>query len=159
MKLSTVALALTLSVAATQTFAKSLVLKPLNDNIETQACLTAANEGYQQALRLVRSKGLNSEEFAASVRCNGVTLHTFANMYKTKETPADNTAEARTIALVAKNRDIASQACLEALSSGKEAALAKFGLEGESIICNYKSLNDFVREYSADNVIVRTSAE
>ncbi len=40
MKLSTFAIALTLSVAATQSFAKDVVLKPINDNIETQACLT-----------------------------------------------------------------------------------------------------------------------
>jgi len=52
-----------------------------------------------------------------------------------------------------------SQACLEALSVGKEAALAKFGLEGENIICNHKTMSDFVREYSAENVVVRTAAE
>ena len=159
MKLSTFALALTLSVVGTQSFAKDQVLKPLNDNIETQACLTAANEGYTQALRFVRSQGFNSDEFSASVRCNGVTLHSFANMYKTKKAAAENNAEAKTIALVAKDQDVASKACLEALSVGKRAALAKFGLEGENIICNYKSMNEFVREYSADNVVVRTSAE
>ncbi len=54
MKLSTFAIALTLSVAATQSFAKDIVLKPLNDNIETQACLTAAKEGFGPALRLIR---------------------------------------------------------------------------------------------------------
>ena len=49
MKLSTFAIALTLSVAATQSFAKDVVLKPINDNIETQACLTAAEDGFGPA--------------------------------------------------------------------------------------------------------------
>ena len=82
MKLSTFAIALTLSVAATQSFAKDVVLKPINDNIETQACLTAAEDGFGPALRLIRSKGFNAEEFSASVRCNGESLRTFAYMYK-----------------------------------------------------------------------------
>ena len=69
------------------------------------------------------------------------------------------TENAKTVALVAKNKDVASQACLEALSVGKDAALAKFGLEGENIICNHKEMSDFVREYSTENVVVRTAAE
>ena len=155
MKLSTFAIALTLSVAATQSFAKDVVLKPINDNIETQACLTAAEDGFGPALRLIRSKGFNAEEFSASVRCNCESLRTFAYMYKNNKA----TENAKTVALVAKNQDVASQACLEALSVGKEAALAKFGLEGENIICNHKTMSDFVREYSAENVVVRTAAE
>ena len=65
MKLSTFAIALTLSVAATQSFAKDIALKPINDNIETQACLTAAKDGFGPALRIIRSKGFNAEEFSA----------------------------------------------------------------------------------------------
>ncbi|HBF70414.1 MAG TPA: DUF3718 domain-containing protein, partial [Alteromonas australica] len=41
MKLSTLALALTFSVISVSSFAKDVVLKPVNANIETQACLTA----------------------------------------------------------------------------------------------------------------------
>ena len=155
MKLSTFAIALTLSVAATQSFAKDIALKPINDNIETQACLTAAKDGFGPALRLIRSKGFYAEEFSASVRCNGESLRTFAYMYKNNKA-SDN---AKTVALVAKNKDVASQACLEALSVGKEAALAKFDLEGENIICNHKAISDFVREYKTENVVVRTAAE
>ena len=106
-------------------------------------------------MRLIRSKGFNAEEFSASVRCNGESLRTFAYMYKNNKA-SDN---AKTVALVAKNKDVASQACLEALSVGKEAALAKFDLEGENIICNHKAISDFVREYKAENVVVRTAAE
>jgi hypothetical protein len=76
-------------------------------------------------------------------------------MYKNnKETNA-----AKTIALVARNKDVASQACLEALTIGKDAALAKYGLEGENIICNHKNINDFVRQYSVENVVVRANVE
>ncbi|WP_338518320.1 DUF3718 domain-containing protein [Alteromonas gracilis] len=155
MKLSTFAIALTLSVAATQPFAKDVRLKPVNNNIETQACLTAAEEGFGPALRFIRNSGFNAEEFSASVRCNGESLRTFAYMYKNNQV----TENAKTVALVAKNQDAASQACLEALTIGKDAALVKYGLEGENIICNHQNISDFVRQYSAENVIVRSNAE
>lgn len=155
MKLSTFAIAFTLSVAAAQSFAKDVRLQPVNNNVETQACLTAAKEGFGPALRFIRNSGYNVEEFNASLRCNGESLRTFAYMYKNnKETNA-----AKTIALVARNKDVASQACLEALTIGKDAALVKYGLEGENIICNHKNINDFVRKYSVENVVVRANVE
>ncbi len=155
MKLSTFAIALTLSVAATQSFAKDVRLKPVDNNIETQACLTAATEGYGASIRFIRNNGFNAEEFSATLRCNGESLRTFAFMFKNNE----ETVNAKTVALVAKNQNAASQACLEALTIGKDAALVKYGLEGENIICNRQKISDFVRQYSAENVVVRTTAE
>lgn len=155
MKLSTFAIALTFSVVAAQASAKDVRLQPVNNNVETQACLTAATEGYGPALRFIRNSGFNAEEFSASVRCNGESLRTFAYMYRNN----DVTENAKNVALVAKNEDAASQACVEALSIGQDAALAKYGLEGENIICNFKNISDFVRQYSAENVVVRTAAE
>ena len=155
MKLSTLALALTFTVAATQSFAKDVVLKPANANIETKACLTAANEGYGPALRFIRKSGFDADEFSASVRCNGESLRSFAHMYN------NTTAKAsvKTVALVAKNEDTASKACLAAISVGADQALAQYQLEGENIICNNKQISDFAREYRTDNVVVRSFSE
>ncbi|WP_269519087.1 DUF3718 domain-containing protein [Alteromonas sp. BMJM2] len=155
MKLSTFAISLLFSVAATQSFAKDVRLQPVDENIETKACLTAANEGYQPALRLVRANGFDAEEFSASVRCNGESLRTFAYMFRNNQ--ASETATK--VALVAKNDNAASQACLEALTIGKDAALTKYGLKGENIICNQKNISDFVRSYKMQNVEVRTADE
>jgi hypothetical protein len=155
MKLFTFAISFLFSVAATQSFAKDVRLQPVDENIETKACLTAANEGYQPALRLVRANGLDAEEFSASVRCNGESLRTFAYMFRNNQI----TENAKRVALVAKNNNAASQACLEALTIGKDAALTKYGLKGENIICNHKNIADFVRSYKSQNVEVRTADE
>ncbi|MDY6885599.1 MAG: DUF3718 domain-containing protein [Pseudomonadota bacterium] len=155
MKLSTFAISLLFSVAATQSFAKDVRLQPVDENIETKACLTAANEGYQPALRLVRASGFDSDEFSASVRCNGESLRTFAFMYRNNQVSEN----AKKVALVAKNNNAASQACLEALTIGKDEALTKYGLKGESVICNRKDIADFVRTYKSQNVEVRTADE
>lgn len=155
MKLSTFAISLLFSVAATQSFAKDVRLQPVDENIETKACLTAANEGYQTALRLVRANGFDAEEFSASVRCNGESLRTFAYMFRNNQV----TENAKRVALVAKNNNAASQACLDALTIGKDAALTKYGLKGENIICNHKNIADFVRSYKSQNVEVRTADE
>lgn len=155
MKLSTLALALTFTVAATQSFAKDIVFKPANANIETKACLTAANEGYAPALRFIRKSGFNADEFSASVRCNGESLRTFAHMFRNTEA---NT-ESKTITLVAKNEDTASKACLAAITVGANKALAQYQLKGENIICNHKQISDFAREYRTNNVVVRSISE
>ena len=155
MKLSTFAISLLFSVAATQSFAKDVRLQPVDENIETKACLTAANEGYQPALRLVRANGFDAEEFSASVRCNGESLRTFAYMFRNNQV----SETAKKVALVAKNDNAASQACLEALKIGKDAALNKYGLKGENIICNRKNISDFVRSYKSQNVEFRTADE
>ncbi|MBQ4829463.1 DUF3718 domain-containing protein [Alteromonas sp. CI.11.F.A3] len=154
MKLSTLAIALISSVASLNAFAQDVRLNPVNQNIETQACYTAATEGYRAAKRLIRDNGLNVESFSASLLCNDVSLRKFADLYS-KKTPS----EAKGIALVAKNEDIASKACLDAVSIGAEEALAKHGLEGETIICNHKEMSVFARAYSTESVVVRPFSE
>ena len=155
MKLSTLALALTFSVISVSSFAKDVVLKPVNANIETQACLTAATEGFGPALRFIRKNGFDAETFSATVRCNGESLRTFAHMYRNNKVSSN----AKTVALVAKNENVASKACLAAIKVGARQALAQYNLEGENIICNNKQIADFAREYTAQDVVVRNLSE
>ncbi|MDC8832002.1 DUF3718 domain-containing protein [Alteromonas gilva] len=153
MKLSTLAITFTLALTSAQAFAQKVVFKPVSDNLETQACLTAANDGYFAARKLIRKSGLDFVTFSATVSCNGVSLKKFANLY------ADNSdAVASSFALVAKDQDVATQACLDALSIGETQALAKYNLEGETIFCNSKSMTNFVRRYNAQNVVVKANS-
>lgn len=155
MKLSSIAIAFTFSVVSATSFAQDVRLNPVNQNIETQACYTAATEGYTAATKFIRSHGLNTKAFGAAVLCNGVSLRKFAELYSSNNAPQSE----KTITLVAKNEDAASRACLDALSMGQEKALAKYGLEGETIICNRKELSDFIREYKSETVVVRSFTE
>ncbi|NVK57047.1 MAG: DUF3718 domain-containing protein [Alteromonadaceae bacterium] len=153
MKLSTLAITFTLALTSAQTFAQKVVFKPAMDNLETKACLTAANDGYFAARKLIRKSGLDFATFSATVSCNGVSLKKFASQY------VDNTdTAASSFALVAKDGDVATQACLAALSIGETEALAKFNLKGETIFCNSKSMSTFVRRYNTQNVVVRENS-
>ena len=154
MKLSTAAIALTLTVASVQAMAGSVTFKQVNANFETQACYTAATEGYSAARKLVKSNGYDFAEFKATLTCNGETLRNFAKQFE--DAPA---SEAKSIAIVAKNTDIASKACVEAIKIGENKALAKYKLQGEVIYCNNKTMSQFVRKYNDNNVVVRDIAE
>lgn len=154
MKLSTVAVALTLTVASVQAMAGSVTFKQANANFETQACYTAATEGYSAARKLVKSNGYDFAEFKATVTCNGESLRSFAKQFA--NTPS---AETKSITIVAKNTDIASKACVEAIKIGETQARAKYSLQGETIFCNRKEMSEFVRKYNDNNVVVRDIAE
>ena len=97
MKLSTFAIALTLSVASVQAFAQNVILNPVNDSLETQVCYTAATESLTAAKKLARSNGVKFSKLNASVSCNGLSISEFAKTY------ANNvvTEDAITIKLVA----------------------------------------------------------
>ncbi|MBO1256586.1 DUF3718 domain-containing protein [Alteromonas sp. 5E99-2] len=153
MKLPTLAIALTFTLVSVQAAAQDVVLKPTNDNLETKVCYTAATESYSAAKRLVRSNGLNFEQFNVGVKCNGVSIKQFANEF------ANNSSQETAKALVAKNTDNASRACVEAIQIGEKEALAKYNLEGELVFCNFREISDFIRKYDSENVVIRDIAE
>jgi hypothetical protein len=155
MKLTTFAIALSFSVASLQAVAQNVVLKPVNDNFETQVCYTAATEGYAKAKQLIRSTHSSALEFTASISCNGEPLKVFAKKYA-NNVISDNPT---TIKLIAKDSDDVSKACVEAVTIGEASARAKFNLEGEKIFCNYKEMGEFVRKYDSERVSVRAVTE
>ena len=155
MKMSTIAIALTLTVASVQAMAQNVTLKPVDDNFETQTCYTAATLGYNAAKKFVRSNGLNFTEFKTAVTCNGLNIKEFAQLYA--DTP--ETEVPSTITIVAKDAEIASKACVEAIEIGEAEARAKYNLQGQKIFCNHREMSEFVRKYNADNVVVREIAE
>lgn len=152
MKMSTFAIALTFTIASVQAMAQNVTLKPVDTNFETEACYTAATLGYDAAKKLVRSNGLNFTEFKTSVSCNGEDIKSFAQRYASAPVPA-------TITIVAKDADIASKACVEAIQIGEAKARAKYNLEGETIICNHRDMSEFVKKYNAEKVVIQEIAE
>ncbi|MBO1256584.1 DUF3718 domain-containing protein [Alteromonas sp. 5E99-2] len=155
MKLSTLAIAITFTVASVQAVAQNVVLKPTNDDFETQACYTAATEGYSEAKRFIRGNGVNFESFNVAVKCNGVTIKQFARQF------ADNQIDESAIelALVAKDTGDSAKACIEAIEIGETQARAKYSLEGEVILCNHREISEFVRIYDSENIVIRSITE
>lgn len=155
MKLSTFAIAITLSVASLQAVAQNVVLKPVSDNFETQVCYTAATEGYNAAKRLARREHVNFAEIRTSVSCNGISIKEFAELYEINDQDSATT----TVALVAKNSNVESQACLAAIDLGETAAKAKYGLEGETVFCNYEEMATFAKKYRNDSTVIQALAD
>ena len=153
-KLSTLAAlsAITL-LSAGSSFANTanVTFKPLNESLETQACLTAATEGLSAARKLVRENDINFGIFNKAVTCNGMKLAAFANTYFEQE----NQDAPKVVAIRAKNTNVESQLCLDAVLMGEEQARQKHDLLGVSVICNNKPLSSFVRSMNRDNVVVK----
>lgn len=153
-KLSTLAALAAMTVAtASQSFASSenVTFKPLNESLETQACLTAATEGMRATRKLVRENDVDFGLFNKSVTCNGMKLAQFANTYFEQDT----TEEPKVVAIRASNSNLESQLCLDAVLMGEEQARQKHDLHGVSVICNDKPLSSFVRSMTRDNIVVK----
>ena len=155
---STIAIALTMS-AGTAT-AKTVVLKPINQNLETQACYVAATESMKAAKELVLASGVSFSEFRKTVTCNDMSLRDFANAYsqETEENSQDNNEKTTRIALVAKNANVESQLCLDAVTMGEQAARALHAIN-EPVACNGRDLSVFLRSFKNQQVEVRSIAD
>lgn len=158
MKLSTIAILLTVSVSSASALAKNTVFKPLGDNIETQACITAATEGLDAAKALVVENELNFWKFNASVSCNGESLSSFAKKYNQPASQSD-VEETEIVRVVAVNEAAASRICADALIIGEKAARSKHGIVQEEIYCNGREISSFVRQFKNRSVEVVNSAE
>ena len=157
---SSIALAITLSLTSVVATANNVVLKPINENIETQACYTAATQGLNAAKELVSKENINFGIFKNSVTCNGLSLVDFAQQYgeQSGEQNAKSEATETRIVLVAKNTNVESQLCLDAITMGERAAREKHAID-LPVTCNNLDLADFVRSYKKQEVLVRTTAD
>ena len=149
MKKLTLAVAATLAVLSSSAFAKNVVLKPVNQNIETQACYVAATEGLAATRTLLFKNNLSYASFARTVTCNDMSLAKFAKTYQQQDEAKSDTV--KQIALVAKNSNTASQLCLDAVVIGEDAARAKHDIYG-SVLCNRQELSLFVSKFADQEV-------
>jgi hypothetical protein len=160
---SSIAVAITLTLASTQTLAKNVVLKPSDQSVATLACYAAATESLNAAKVIVRENGINFGIFRDSVKCNGLSLNRFAKKYSVQ---ADNTKpksetlpEVITrVALVPQDANVESQLCLDAVEMGERAARSKHAIR-TPVLCNNLNLADFIRSFSQHEVMVRNTVE
>lgn len=157
MKILTIALTLTLSATSLSSMANKIVFKPVNNNIETQACVLAATEGLEAAKVMVKKERDNFNRFKLAVSCNGLSLTDFADKYQPQLAQQASLASKPTITLVAKNTT--SMVCLDALLVGEEQARIEHNVGEDSITCNSKNIKTFIRKYQDQNFIVRNSAQ
>lgn len=155
MKLSTLAVAASLVLVSASAFSKELVLKPVDDKIETQVCYVAATEGLAAAKSLMFQNSINYPNFARTVTCNSMTIAEFAKTYSKQD---DTSSKVTKVALVAKNTRIESQLCLDAVVIGEDAARAKYDLYGE-VLCNRQKLSTFVSKFDDQEVELRISED
>ncbi|MFT6270540.1 MAG: hypothetical protein ACJAVV_003379 [Alphaproteobacteria bacterium] len=157
MKLLTIALTLTLSATSLSSMANKIVFKPVNGNIETQACLLAATQGLKAAKIMVKKERVNFNRFKLAVSCNGLSLTEFANKYQPQIAQEVDPQSKPIITLVAKNNE--SMVCLDALVVGEDKARKQHNVGDDSITCNDQNLKTFLRKYQKENFIVRNSAQ
>lgn len=154
MKLSTLALTATLAFTSMSVFSKEIVFKTVNNNLETQVCYTAATAGLEAAKALVAAYDLNFNTYSESVTCNGSSIRSFANTYS----KTNAAAQQEKVALVAKDTNLESKLCLEAVINGEAAARAKFNIY-DSVLCNSQKLSTFVRKFKDQDVELRTTED
>ncbi|MDT0593393.1 DUF3718 domain-containing protein [Glaciecola petra] len=136
------------AIAETQEFK----FKAVDQNLETQVCLKAATEGLASAKQLVSENDINFSFFNKTVTCNGESLKSFANLYYKS---AVDVNEPKVVAVRAKNANVESQLCLDALIIGEEQARQKHDLQGVEVTCNDKPLSIFVRKFERQNLTVK----
>lgn len=157
MKISTFASSLALTVVSLSSAANTVVFKPVNNNLETQACYLAATKGLDAVKELVRGEDQNYIVFKSALSCNGYSLTSFADKYKPEVITA-NEATQPTVTLVAKDDTPESKICVDALVLGEQAARQKYDVINTEILCNLQELGSFVRKYSKENVVVRNTS-
>ncbi|MFC4700208.1 hypothetical protein ACFO4O_08580 [Glaciecola siphonariae] len=141
------------TVFAAPTAASNVVLKPVNNNLETQVCYVAATKGLNAAKLFVAKQDMTFSSFSRSVTCNGVSIEDFANKYAVKSNANEEAIKQQlsTYKLVAlDNKE--SQLCVDAVVLGEQRARAKHGIDDEVVFCNSKTLGSFARSFRNKNV-------
>nr|WP_136251792.1 DUF3718 domain-containing protein [Ningiella ruwaisensis] len=138
---------LTLGSIAGSALSNEVVLKPVDQKLETQICYVAATEGVPAARTLMRANDINTSVYSTSIKCNGQSIADFAQRYAPKITAQENpVAKAQTVKLVAVEGG-ESQLCIDAVVMGVNRAKAKHHAENRMVYCNDMALEDFVREF------------
>ncbi|WP_371195092.1 hypothetical protein [Glaciecola sp. SC05] len=159
MKLIKTILALSVILPAT-TFASAaqtsnIVLKPVNDNVETQACYIAATNGLDAAKKYIESNDYSFVVFNSALTCNGISIKDFAQKFADKKNALADPLEKSpsNVKLVAVDNNI-SQLCVDAVILGEKEARVKHDVLHEVVYCNSKTLSRFARTFQNKNVIL-----
>ncbi|MCW8092319.1 hypothetical protein [Alteromonas sp. ASW11-130] len=131
-----------------------------DDSLESRVCLAAATQGLDAAVRVANESGKSFKRFARNLKCNGVSVNSFANRY-TGATIVDRIANKhldtkKNVVLVAQNNK-ESKVCADAAVVGVKRAAKNHGLsafKATSIVCNDTPISKFVNELKTKNVQV-----
>jgi hypothetical protein len=137
---------------------KDVVLKPINDKVETHACYIAATKGLETALGFIQSNEPSIMSHEPPIICNGMNIIDFANKYANHALgqEADIVDDSKMVKLVAVNDEVndASKLCVDAVLLGEIEARKKYSALGEPVFCNEKTLRQFVRSFANKNVML-----
>ncbi len=138
---------------------QSMSFKAMDNNLATQYCIVAATDGLDAVKQMAKNDQSSFQELKKTISCNGVSLNSFSEKFA-ESVRQKNTTEnlaPSSIKVLANDNTIESKLCVDALVLGEQAARQKHELPKAPIICNNKSLKDFVEDFKEKELIVQTS--
>jgi hypothetical protein len=160
MKLSTLTITATLTLACASSFANEVVFRATDNNLATQTCIIAATDGLEAVRTLVESKDLDYQLYKNSVSCNDMSLRNFAKSFAKQDVidASSQNKETEVVKLVASTPNKESQLCLDAVMIGESRARARHNIDGP-VICNDQYISSFVRNFRNKEVQLLASED
>jgi hypothetical protein len=157
MKLLTVLTSATLFMFSASVFSKNVTFEKIGDNLETQACYTAATKGLSAARFLVRKNNIDFNNFKHNVLCNGERLTVFAVRYARARAgdPSLQKDVVKVVSLSTLDRSVESQLCFDAVMLGEQKAREKHNLRSSNLMCNGTDVSSFLKSFRNIKVIAR----
>lgn len=137
-------------------FANTSAFTMQNENVETQACYTAATQGLDAAKAFLKSNDVNYFVFKETVVCNGMQINEFARKYHRNNAQR---APLEVVSLNAENQSPESLLCVDAVSMGERKARIKHSMQNVSVRCNGKTITQFLRALKASKIVKKNDKE
>ncbi len=135
MKNLAVALALVFFTGAAQASTSSLKFVSVDNSVESQLCIIAAEEGYSAALSFAKKSNHKS---ASATTCNGQNIKSFSKTYQV----------AKNVVVVPANNNQASKFCAQAVKNGLSSIITATDIDLNQMRCNGQKISNFVKKYS-----------
>ncbi|MFD2164733.1 hypothetical protein ACFSJY_00510 [Thalassotalea euphylliae] len=119
--------------------------KALDETVETQVCVAAAQEGISGAKAIASALGADFSELKRRVVCNDQSLSRFAAKYTAQPKAAEKDVVFKFVAV---DNAPASQICKEAVENGFAATESKYK-NIDNIYCNGLLIERFARKHKA----------
>ena len=110
----------------------------VDNSIESQICVIAAEEGYSAALSFARK---SNHKNAFAMTCNDQNIKSFSKTYQVAE------SENKKFIVVPANNNEASKFCAQAVKSGIASIMAA-DIDLNKMRCNGRKISKFVKQYS-----------
>ncbi|MDP5214439.1 exonuclease III [Pseudoalteromonas tunicata] len=115
-----------------------------DSSIDSQICLTAAEQGFSAARKFANTNGLYISRFDTNFYCNGQPIDKFAAKFaKAKSVAVVNNAK---VAFYAADSKVESNLCVKALHEGINSL--KTNRQLKSLQCNGVKIEQFIKRNS-----------